>query len=378
MTNEVYITKLAKFLPNKPVSNDEMEDYLGLIDNQPSKARRIVLRNNGIKTRYYALDKTGNSTHSNAEIAAAAIDQLFDEKFTRDQVQLLACGTASPDQIMPSHAVMTHGIINVPSIEIASFQGSCCAGIQALKFCYLSVLSGNTKNAICAASEHLSKWMLARYFENESKNIGYLKANPMIAFEKEFLRWMLSDGAGAVLVENMPGDNLSLKIDWIDIRSYANQLETCMYAGAEKSDNGKLLGWAEFEAEEWLHKSIFSIKQDTRLLGENIVKMGGQFLKEIQTKRNFDLNTIDYFLPHLSSEYFRGEIQKNLQELGYNIQQHKWFTNLTSVGNIASASIFIMLEELVNSGILKKGQKLLLMVPESARFTYAYMLLTVC
>ena len=72
------------------------------------------------------------------------------------------------------------------------------------------------------------------------------------------------------------------------------------------------------------------------------------------------------------------KIKKNLQELGYNIQQHKWFTNLTSVGNIASASIFIMLEELVNSGILKKGQKLLLMVPESARFTYAYMLLTVC
>src|ERR1035437_7597951 len=121
MTNEVYITRLTKFLPNEPISNDEMEDYLGMINGQPSKARRIILRNNGIKTRYYALDKTGNSTHSNAEIAAAAIDQLFDDRFTHQQLELLACGTASPDQVMPSHASMVHGNLKVPSIEIASF-----------------------------------------------------------------------------------------------------------------------------------------------------------------------------------------------------------------------------------------------------------------
>jgi 3-oxoacyl-[acyl-carrier-protein] synthase III len=378
MSNEVYITKLAKFLPNKPISNDEMEDYLGMIDNQPSKARRIVLRNNGIKTRYYAIDKEGNSTHSNAEITAIAIEKLFDERFTRNDIELLACGTTSPDQILPSHTSMIHGCLNIPSIELASFQGSCCSGIQALKFCYLSVLAGNTTNAVCAGSEHLSKWMLSKNFENESKKIRLLEANPMIAFEKEFLRWMLSDGAGAALLESQPYGEQSLKIEWIDIRSYANQLETCMYAGSEKDCDGKLLGWTEFEAEDWLHKSIFSLKQDTRLLGENIVKMGGLFLKDIRAKRNFDLDTIDYFLPHISSEYFRGKILENFEELGYDIPAHKWFTNLSSVGNIGAGSSFIMLEELFNSGQLKKGQKLLLMVPESARFSYAFALLTVC
>ena len=60
------------------------------------------------------------------------------------------------------------------------------------------------------------------------------------------------------------------------------------------------------------------------------------------------------------------------------IPEHKWFSNLTEVGNVGSASIYIMLEEIVNSGKLKVGQKLLLMVPESARFSYAYVLLTVC
>ena len=49
---EVYINKAAKFFPNSPVSNDDMESYLGMVNGKPSKARRIVLMRNGIKQRY--------------------------------------------------------------------------------------------------------------------------------------------------------------------------------------------------------------------------------------------------------------------------------------------------------------------------------------
>ena len=78
MTNEVYITKAAKFLPNQPVSNDEMEDYLGMIHHLSSKSRRIVLRNNGIKSRYYAIDKNGVATHTNSQMVSLAIRNLMD------------------------------------------------------------------------------------------------------------------------------------------------------------------------------------------------------------------------------------------------------------------------------------------------------------
>ena len=43
--SEVYITRLSKFLPNDPISNDQMENYLGRIDGRPSKAKGIILRN---------------------------------------------------------------------------------------------------------------------------------------------------------------------------------------------------------------------------------------------------------------------------------------------------------------------------------------------
>jgi len=377
MSHEVYITRLSKFLPNGPVSNEEMEDYLGFINSQPSRARRIVLRNNGIINRHYALEKGGKPTHNNAELAAEAIELLFSAGFSRNETELLVCGTASPDQILPSHASMVHGLLDIPSIEIASFAGSCCASMQALKFGYLSVKSGNTRNAIISGSEMLSHWMLADCFEQETIQEARLKENPLLAFEKEFLRWMLSDGAGALLIQDKPGD-LALRIEWIYIRSYANQYETCMYAGADKDENGKLQGWSRFLPEEWLRKSVFSLKQDTRMLGELIISLGGRFLKEIIEEHHFDIQSVDYFLPHLSSEFFREPIRRELERLNIPIPQEKWFTNLIHVGNVATVSFILMLEELVRTRNLKAGQKILIQVPESARFTYAYALLTVC
>lgn len=220
--------------------------------------------------------------------------------------------------------------------------------------------------------------MRAEHFEKETERLAEMDKHPIISFEKDFLRWMLSDGAGALLLQDKPGKGTSLKIEWLEIRSYANELETCMYAGSDKNEDGTTKGWKEFSSEEWLDKSIFAFKQDVKLLGREIVPTGTRYLKEILEKKKFDISAIDYFLPHLSSEFFRGKIAEEIVKYNIDIPQEKWFTNLTSIGNIGSGSIIMMLEELMNSGKLKSGQKILLMVPESARFTYAYCLLTVC
>src|SRR4051812_45601262 len=103
----VYITRLSKFFPNDPVSNSEMEGILGMVADKPSRARSIVLRNNGIKNRYYAM-KDGKRTHTNVQMAALAIKSLFDEQHPVDRLELLGVGTSSPEQVLPSHASMVH------------------------------------------------------------------------------------------------------------------------------------------------------------------------------------------------------------------------------------------------------------------------------
>jgi 3-oxoacyl-[acyl-carrier-protein] synthase-3 len=80
----------------------------------------------------------------------------------------------------------------------------------------------------------------------------------------------------------------------------------------------------------------------------------------------------------MSSEFFRMKIAEKLEENGMGIPQEKWFSNLTSLGNVGAASIYLMIDELFKSGKLEKGNKILLLVPESSRFSYMYGLLTVC
>lgn len=377
---DAFITRTAGFLPNKPVGNDEMESYLGLVDGKPSRARSIVLRNNGIKQRYYALDRSGNVTHTNVQMAAASIRGLLGDGLTIDDIDVLACGTASPEQLVPSHGVMVHGELGGQrNTEVVSFAGSCCAGADALKYAYMSVMLNPGANAVASASERLSAWMRASYFQKESDQLAQLAQDPILAFQKEFLRWMLSDGAFALLVQGHPRkDGLSLHIDWIDITSFANKVETCMYAGGEKDKDGNLVGWAMFPEDEWLSKSLFAVKQDTRLLGRKIVTLGVDYLVSLFDKHGFSAGDVDWFLPHLSSMYFKDKIMEGTKARGFVFPEEKWFLNLPKVGNIASASAFAMIDELMRSGRLKRGQKILVMVPESARFSYCYCMLTVC
>lgn len=377
--SNAFITRAAGFLPNQPVENDHMEDYLGMLNDKPSKARRIVLNYNGIKTRYYAIDKQGNTTHTNVQMAAEAIRRLTNEKFKLDDIDVLACGTASPEQLIPSHGVMVHGELgSKKNMEVVSFAGSCCTGMNALKYAYMSVITNNASNAVASASERTSAWMKASYFQAETDMLNKLEGQPMLAFEKEFLRWMLSDGAYALLVQQQPSESsISLRIDWIDFASYANEKETCMYAGGEKDEKGNLKGWASFPANEWLEQSLFAVHQDTRLLGRNIVKLGGQMMVEIAEKHNFVANDIDWYMPHLSSMYFKDKILEEMKAVGLYIPEERWFLNLPRIGNIASASAFAMIEEAMRTGILKHGQHILMMIPESARFSYCYCMMTV-
>lgn len=379
MPNQVYITNIAKFLPNEPVLNDEMEDILGLINGKPSRSKNIILRQNGIKKRYYVIDKKGDIKFSNADLTALAIKNLENDHFSVNDIEVLSCGTSLADQLLPSHASMVHGKLKNKTLEVISPSGVCCAGMHALKYGYLSVLSGQTKNAVVSGSEVISTLLRADKFNREVNCTNHLEKNPILAFEKDFLRWMLSDGAGAALLENKPNkDGISLKIEWIETLSFANELDACMYAGSLKDEEGGLIGWKSLDPDIWLEKSVFSVKQDVKLLDKHVVNKCITPMAEIMRKRNVDSEkNVDYFLPHLSSMYFKKRLYDEMKEQGIEVTEEKWFTNLTNVGNVGSASIYIILEELFNSGKLKKGEKILVMVPESGRFSYAYAYLTV-
>ncbi len=228
---EVYINSTSSFFPNEPVANDDMELYLGFINNKPSKSKPIVLRNNGIKNRYYALTKGGKSTHTNAQMTALAVKELFkDDPDKIKDMELLSCGTSSPDQVMPSHGVMTHGWLpEAEAIEVVSPAGVCCAGMHAIKYAYMAIRTGDVKLAVATGSERFSGLMVSDVFEEEAQRLKDLSDNPYIAFQKDFLRWMLSDGASAFLMSDKPNETgLSFRIR-LDRRRILCQCDGYLY-----------------------------------------------------------------------------------------------------------------------------------------------------
>lgn len=371
MSNEVFLTRTAAFLPLEPVGNDEMETVLGMVGGRPSRARRIVLRNNGIQSRHYVLDPaTGEPVMTNAELAARAVRALGDI----GPVDCLATATSRPDQLMPAHGVMVHGALGWPRLEVVSLAGICLAGAAAFKFAWLAVRAGDAQRAVAVASEIASLALRARNFDAEVEHkVNELDERPEIAFEKDFLRWMLSDGAGAVLLENKPSGPLSLKVLWIELSSAAHELPACMYSGAEKNADDSLTGWQLFSTEECATHSVFTVKQDVKLLNEHVVRATlTDPLLELVKKHNLSGQQIDWFLPHFSSHYFAEAVAAGVAAAGLNIPRENWFTNLTEKGNTGSASPFIMLDELFHSGRIQKGHKLLMFVPESGRFSSGF------
>ena len=369
-----YINSIGKFLPGSPISNDQMEDYLGKVKGQKSKVKNRILKSNGIQQRYYALDQHQNTTYRNSQMAAYAIrDALAHANLEPAAIDLLCAGTTWPDLLVPGFASMVHGELpEFPPLEIISTHGVCCAGVTALKYAVAQVELGKREAAISVASELASRLFRNSNFEAEHG----VRAGKALSFDTEFLRWMLSDGAGAFLVKNHPNARgLSLKIEWIELVSHANAYPVCMYAGAENETARK--SWMDYPSYvEAAEAGAINLRQNVRLL-EHIVRLGVEgFLKLIEYGK-IRPKEIDWMLCHYSSHFFRGQTIELMEKAGCMIPEEKWFTNLYTRGNTGCASIYLMLEELFHSGKLESGQKIFCFVPESGRFTTAYLMLTV-
>ena len=363
-----YINALGVFLPGNSVSNDEMEDYLGMVNGEPSKWKSRILKNNGIVNRYYAINKQQETVYSNAQMAAFSVQSVMEKagKTVRD-IDYLSAATTQGDLPVPGFASMVHGELGTAPVETASFSGVCISGMQALKSAYLQVLSDNKSNAVACAGELPSRLFKSSRYENQNLT--------SLSFDTEFLRWMLSDGAGAAYVSDQPNvKGYSLRIEWLTQRSYGGSNPICMYAGKNPNDERTWLDYTDFQSAAI--DGALNLKQDVKKL-DLMVKIGVDRFFELIDEDKIDPKAIDWLVCHYSSEFFKGQIKELLEKGGLQIPEEKWFSNLTTKGNTGSASIFIMLEELMYSGKIKSGDKILCMVPESGRFSTSFMMLTV-
>jgi 3-oxoacyl-[acyl-carrier-protein] synthase-3 len=370
---DAYITGSAAFLPGPPVPCERMEDFLGRIHGRDSLLGRRALRWNGIATRHYARHPNGGPTHSNAGMCAQAVAAALDDAgLARKQLGLLATATTQGDLLVPGHATSVHAELGGGALELASFQSVCGASLMAAKSAWLAVRAGEHDVAVAAASECPSQFFQPAFYEGTA----LVDAKGRLRAEADFLRFTLSDGAGAVAIEPRPKPGgPSLRIEFIDLVSLAHQYEPCMWAGAAiDARHDARAGWGQAGPVAAHAAGALALLQDFSLLKQVIRGWVGIYLQKVEQGR-IRPAAIDHLLCHYSARSLRDELVSLMEKTDGMIPEHKWFSNLSTVGNVGAASIWVMLADFLRSGRLRPGEKVLCIVPESGRALVGFMLL---
>ena len=371
---DVFITGVGAFLPGQPIPCTAMEDHIGRVGGRASALGKRALRWNGVETRHYALSANGDVLHTNADMTARAVRAALDDaKLSPRDLTYLAAATTQGDYLVPGHATAVQAELGIGPMEIASFQSVCGSSIMAAKAAWLEVRAGEHEVASACAGEFSSRWFRPEFYEGTN----LIDEKGRLAAEADFLRFTLSDGAGAIVLENKPrADAPSLKIDFIDVVSLADQFEPCMWAGAARETRADLAtGWSHAGPRAAHAAGAIALMQDFDLLKRVIRSWVGIYLEKVERGR-IKPAEVDWLLCHYSARSLRDELQSLLEKTAGMIAPEKWFSNLREVGNIGAASIWVMLEAFLKSGKLTKGERVLFVVPESGRGLVGFMMAT--
>lgn len=353
-----YLTRTGTYLPGPAIANEAIADYLGTFDGE-EETRTKILRMNGILTRHYALDTNQDATHDLYELGTAAALDCIGENDPASPITYLSAGTTNTPLVGPGISSLLHdrlakeGKLPHP-VEINSNAGICTASAQALINGVRAVASGQHKSALCIGAEQPSDILKSSVMSPPDDRAEHEDIRKSKWFMSIFLRSMLSDGAGAFLLEDKPAESgLSFRINWTYSRSFANQAPLCM-----KLENRSLL-----------------LSQDVSILAEHLPPCTREVVGGAFEANNDDLATYKCVLPHLSSYFFKRYLLSVLREFcGGKVADH--WTNLETAGNTGAASIYIMLDEYIRTHDLADGDKIVLFIPESGQFNFAIISLT--
>jgi 3-oxoacyl-[acyl-carrier-protein] synthase-3 len=360
----VYLNATGAFYPGEPVDNEHIDQYVAPLNGASSRIKRSILAENGIDQRYYATGPDGATRYSAAGMAAEAIRAcLGGAGAALADVDLLCTGTSGGDATLPGFANMVQGELGSPPMATSSHGGVCAAGLAALQHAAMALELQRATCAVVATSEAPSRLFKHTRFANGKRDID---------FDAHFLRWMLSDAAGAWLLERAPRGARPLRLLGAHLKSFSGDFPVCMQVGLTADAQRSYLDYPSFaEAEA---DGAYALRQNIRLL-PSLFDVSIHEYAKLAHSGWIDPLRIDHFLCHYSSQRFAPVVRDLLEKAGLHIPESRWYSNLKTRGNTGAASIFVMLDDFLRERAVRPGERILCFVPESGRFTVGYLLL---
>lgn len=307
------VVGVGAYAPKRVLTNQELERMVKTSD-------QWIVERTGIRERRIAAE--GEVTSDLA--AHAARQALARAGVQAEEVDLIVCGTTSPDMLFPSTAVFCQQKIGATHAAAFDLFAACSGSLYSLSVATQYIRTGQAQTVLAIGAEILSR---------------------ITDFTDRGTCIILADGAGAAVVR--PSTDSSEILD-IQLGS-DGQYWDLLYApgGGTKHPPS--------------HESVDQRLHYVRMKGNEVFKVAVRTMEEatvaILDKHGIAPEAVDLFVPHQANLRILRATAKRLK-----FPMEKVLVNVDRYGNTGAASLYIALEEAVTQGRLRRGDLVLMAV----------------
>ncbi len=300
----------GSFLPDRVVTNHDMEKMVETSDEW-------IVSRTGIRERRFAAP--GQTTADLSE--QAALKALEAAGLGPEDIDLIIVATVTPDMPFPATACLLQDRIGATKAAAFDLEAACSGFLYGVTVGSQMIATGLYEHVLVVGAETLST------------AIDFNDRNTCVLF---------GDGAGAAVLGPVEEGGI-----------LATEL------GSDGA-GGKFLylpaGGSKYPAS---HETVDNRDHYIKMQGKEVFKFAVRTMSSASArvieKAGFDLEDIDYLVPHQANERIIASAAKRLK---LDLSQVK--RNLDRYGNMSAASIPVALDEAIREGQLKRGDNVVL------------------
>lgn len=318
----VHIKHISWHLPEHPVTNDWLHQ------ENPAWDMAKVEERAGVKTRYVAA-----SDQTALDLAETACRKLFDEyDLDPKQVDGLIFCTQSPDYIMPPNACVLQKRLKLKEELFAfDFNLACSGYVYGLALARGLIVSGMASRLLLVNADTYS-----RYIHPKDRST----------------RVLFGDGAAVSLIEAVEDEtgivDMSCATSGRNFDAFMIPAGGCRTPSTEETRTAVVGGCGNVRSEENIHMEGMRI---LTFVNSKIPKQIRALLK----KNELEVDDLDYLVFHQASKMALDSLIRILK-----LPPEKVPVNVDRIGNTVSASIPILLGEMMAAGKLAPGTRILM------------------
>ncbi len=363
MSKSFKITGTGHYLPGKPIPFSEVDHYLGSVDDAPQKIQKWLRRIKEVMSEilevenyYFAIDPvTREFTDDNITMSAKAAEKaLADANLKPEDIDFIAYGSAHQDQ-MPTASVRIQEALGIEQCGEISIHANCTSAYKALTVAFDFLKTGRVKKALVISSGISSSELRSEYYNQEK-----------IKKEELFLRYFLSDGAGALVLEADDHESKKgLYLEHCHIESIGGKKPSAM-----GNKRPAYFMNPKQEYEQGLHHLAQMFNDNLSALfhepdGSVFIKGLKRMLSNYPIKRS----DIRFFQINFPSKHISEMIMDECEAIG--IARDTLYTKMSSMGYMGPPMVFACVDKIRKEEKLNPNDIILSFVTEVSKFMQA-------